>query len=134
MGYENNFYQQQRMSNSYPYQQGMISSGLKGRPVSSIDEARAAQIDFDGSLFIFPDIANKRIYTKQIGVDGSVILNMYESKPIPTMQIGNFITREEFEEAVNSIKQSINEKSMPVAEAAPPQEQIPQPPKPKYNF
>ena len=39
---------------------------LKGRPVSSIEEVRAASIDFDGSVFYFPDIANKRIYTKQI--------------------------------------------------------------------
>ncbi len=39
-------------------------TGLKGRPVSSIEEARAQSIDFDGSVFYFPDIANKRIYTK----------------------------------------------------------------------
>jgi hypothetical protein len=37
---------------------------LKGRPVTSIDEARAASIDFDGSVFYFPDVANKCIYTK----------------------------------------------------------------------
>ena len=43
---------------------------LKGRPVSSIDEARATSIDFDGSVFYFPDLANKCIYTKQINLDG----------------------------------------------------------------
>jgi hypothetical protein len=37
---------------------------LKGRLVSSIEEARATSIDFDGSIFYFPDLANKRIYTK----------------------------------------------------------------------
>ena len=98
MGYENNYYQQQPRLNSYPYQNSMVSSGLKGRPVSSIDEARAMQIDFDGSLFIFPDIANKRIYTKQIGMDGTAILNMYELKPIPSVpEEGDFITRAEFD-------------------------------------
>lgn len=104
MGYENNYYQQQPRLNSYPYQNSMVSAGLKGRPVSSIDEARAMQIDFDGSLFIFPDIANKRIYTKQIGMDGTAILNMYELKPIPSLANGDYITREEFENAVASIK------------------------------
>lgn len=104
MGYEN-FYNQPRMNNSYLYSQQPV--GLKGRPVSSIDEAKVAQIDFDGSLFIFPDIANKKIYTKQIGPDGSVILNMYESKPIPEISANNFITREEFNEVVETLRQAI---------------------------
>ena len=30
------------------------------RPVSSIDEVRACPIDFDGSVFYFADVANKR--------------------------------------------------------------------------
>jgi hypothetical protein len=38
--------------------------GLKGRPVASIEEAKASPIDFDGSIFFFPDVANKKIYTK----------------------------------------------------------------------
>lgn len=46
--------------------------GIKGRPVSSIEEARAISIDFDGSVFYFPDLANRRIYTKQINMDGTV--------------------------------------------------------------
>jgi len=37
---------------------------IKGRPVVSIDEARASQIDLDGSLYVFPDLGNKKIYTK----------------------------------------------------------------------
>ena len=124
MGYEN-FYQQ-RM-NSYPYpQQTMMSTGLKGRPVSSIEEARAMQIDFDGSLFIFPDIANKKIYTKQIGMDGSAILNMYELKDIPTFSTNDFITREEFEKAVTALKDALEKSKEP--QAAPPQE------KESFNF
>ena len=31
---------------------------IKGRPVASLEEARAAQIDFDGSLHVFTDIGN----------------------------------------------------------------------------
>ena len=57
--------------------------GLKGRPVSSLEEVRATGIDFDGSVFYFPDLANRRIYTKQINLDGTASLNMYELKEIP---------------------------------------------------
>ena len=39
----------------------MPQNFLKGRPVVSIEEARAAQIDLDGSLHIFTDIGNKKI-------------------------------------------------------------------------
>lgn len=84
-------------------------SGLKGRPVSSLDEARAANIDFDGSLFIFPDIGNKKIYTKQINLDGTAAMKVYtqveETSPAPA-----YVTREEFESFVNSLrKESANE-------------------------
>jgi hypothetical protein len=51
--------------------------------VSSLEEARATSIDFDGSIFYFPDIANKCIYTKQINIDGTANLQMYELKEIP---------------------------------------------------
>lgn len=93
-----------------PIAQG-VSPFLKGRLVSSIEEARAQTIDFDGSVFYFPDLANHRIYTKQINLDGTSTLNMYELKEIP-MQIPatnqDFITREEFEQALNPIKQILN--------------------------
>lgn len=76
-----NYYPQQYAGGNYmqpqPQQYNSVS-GLKGRPVSSIEEVRAAQIDFDGSLFIFPDIANHRIYTKKVCMDGSAELNAYE--------------------------------------------------------
>ena len=80
------------------------------RPVSSIEEVRAASIDFDGSVFYFSDLANKRIYTKQINLDGTALLNMYELKEVPiqdkieAIDISNFITRNEFEETMNQIK------------------------------
>lgn len=83
--------------------------GLKGRPVSSLEEVRAAQIDFDGSLFIFPDLAHNRIYTKQISMDGNASLNMYELTQIPSQQPidnNNFVTREEFNAAIDQIKQT----------------------------
>lgn len=84
--------------------------GLKGRPVSSLEEARAAAIDFDGSVFFFPDLANKRIYTKQINLDGTASMNMYEYKEVPTeaFNSSNFVTRQEFDETLNDIKGALN--------------------------
>ena len=58
--------------------------GFKVNPhfvlVSSIDEAKVANIDFDGSVFYFPDVANKKIYTKSMNMDGTVTINLYELK------------------------------------------------------
>lgn len=100
-----NYYpQQQPVQSSY---QRMTSTLLKGRPVASLEEARAMTIDFDGSVFYFPDLANKRIYTKQINVDGTASLNMYELKEIPVDQpinTSSFVTREEFESALAQLQ------------------------------
>lgn len=77
------------------------------RPVSSIEEVRAYPIDFDGSIFYFPDIANKKIYTKSINMDGTVAINLYELKALPTVdnnESTSYITREEFEVAINQLK------------------------------
>ena len=91
-------------------------NGLKGRLVSSLEEARATSIDFDGSIFYFPDLANKRIYTKQINMDGTATLNVYELKETPimnenpqmTQSMNNFITRDEFEQVIGQIQQKLS--------------------------
>lgn len=77
------------------------------RQVSSIEEVRAYPIDFDGSIFYFPDIANKKIYTKNINMDGTVAINLYELKEItPTDQAtsSSYITREEFDDTINQLR------------------------------
>lgn len=87
--------------------------GLKGRPVASIEEARAATIDFDGSIFFFPDLANKKIYTKQINMDGTMSLNVYDLNVAPTEETG-FVTKQEFENAMGRIKQVLAAVVQPV--------------------
>lgn len=109
------YFQQQSLSNMRPMQQMNYQSSplLKGRLVSSFEEAKAAGIDFDGSIFYFPDLANRRIYTKQINMDGTATLNMYELKEIPVanpvsaMETESFITREEFEQAINQLRMDL---------------------------
>ena len=70
-------YQTYQMQQVQPQQNQII----KGRPVSSYEEAKASMIDLDGSLFVFPDIANKRIYTKQIMLDGTADFRVYSLVP-----------------------------------------------------
>jgi hypothetical protein len=98
---------------------------LKGRPVASLDEVRATSIDFDGSIFYFPDLANRRIYTKQINIDGTATLNMYEFKELTNEikegvvlpSIDQFVTKDEFERVLAELRQSLVKQTAP----APPQ-------------
>ena len=107
-------------------------TGLKGRLVSSLEEARATPIDFDGSIFYFPDLANKRIYTKQINMDGTATLNMYELRDIPIMNenpqmpqsMNNFITRDEFEQVIGRIQQQLPKEMNTVQPNTPKKEEV----------
>ena len=107
-GQYNNMYNQNVMQS----QQQQNIQMLKGRPVSSYDEAKAAMIDLDGSMFVFTDIANKRIYTKQIMLDGSVELKVYtlqEQNIKEQKQDSNYVLQTDFEEAINILKNQILE-------------------------
>ena len=132
-GNNNSYYQPSRM-NTIPSmnQQQPQFVGLKGRPVSSLEEARAAAIDFDGSVFFFPDLANKRIYTKQINLDGTASMNMYEYKEVPTeaFNSSNFVTRQEFDETLNDIKGALNM----IAQQTQQQPKVEEQPKQQINF
>lgn len=104
----NSYYQPtQPLTATYQQPSRQQTIGLKGRPVSSIEEARASSVDFDGSVFYFPDLANKCIYTKQINIDGTATLLMYELKEIPVPSQPNFVTREEFENTIAKLKNSL---------------------------
>ena len=109
-----------------PYlRQAPPQTGLKGRPVSSLEEVRASSIDFDGSVFYFPDMANRRIYTKQINIDGTAALNVYElielkNEPkegivLPSME--KFVTKEELQQVLAQFRQSLDEKTAPTPAA-----------------
>lgn len=121
---QNNFtyYPQQQQAytraTQTPVQPTPVALGLKGRPVSSVEEARAMPIDFDGSIFYFPDLANKRIYTKQINMDGTSTILLYELKELPIeqpviMNTDNYITREEFENTIGQLKILLTQQEVP---------------------
>ena len=121
------YYPQQNQVTQQPTYQSPIfrqappQVGLKGRLVSSLEEARATSIDFDGSVFYFPDLANKRIYTKQINMDGTATLSMYELRDLPIEKeesvqfpsVDKFVTREEFERVLAQLSQKLSEPAAP---------------------
>lgn len=81
-----NPYQQRLMQleQQQPYQQAPQALGapqsvpmLKGRIVGSIEEARAAQVDLDGSTTYFACPGESKIYTKSIGMNGLPVFAVY---------------------------------------------------------
>ena len=107
------------MNYTYPQQQYIPQQNLgykqqwnmqqtpQVRPVSSVEEVRAYPIDFDGSVFYFPDVANKKIYTKSINMDGTVAINLYELKEMPAADqcmSSSYITRQEFNDVITQLK------------------------------
>ena len=71
--------------------------------MTSIEEVRATSVDFDGSVSYFPDLANNKIYTKQINMDGTAKILMYEPTEIPQPVMSNtndFVTHDEFNAAI----------------------------------
>ena len=106
MNYMYSNMQQQMVRPAYP-SSGLYSNRI--RPVSSLEEARASVIDFDGSVFYFPDAANKKIYTKQINLDGTSLLNMYVLQDIPTTpQPDTYVSKDEFQQTVSLLLGEIN--------------------------
>ena len=78
---------------------------LKCRPVSSKEQAQALQIDLDGSLWVFTDIGNEKIYTKQINNDGTATFKTYSfiKDQIPTTSVDNYVTKEEFNQVIQKL-------------------------------
>ena len=122
--------QQYKPIQYYPQQSWINNQIPQIRPVSSIEEVKASPIEFDGSIFYFPDIANKKIYTKFINMDGTATINLYEQRDLSnlitnTQQVDTsaFITRVEFENAIAQIKATYEEllkaKAEEVASATP---------------
>lgn len=83
---------------------------IKGRPVVSIEEARASQIDLDGSMYVFTDIGNKKIYTKQINLDGTATLNTYVLVEEDVAAAPEYVTKSEFNQALTQIQTMFNSK------------------------
>ena len=125
---QQNYYQPYGQTNyQYPrYPQAempQMPTIIKGRPVLSLDEARAAQIDFDGSVHVFTDIGNKKIYTKQFNPDGTATLKTYvlmeDELPNSFPSNNEYITRPEFEKTMAEIRDMVTAASYKASTPAP---------------
>lgn len=81
-----NYLQQQQQQMYQPTMQQPMTMALKGRIVTSMDEAKAAQVDLDGTSTYFPAPAEGKIYEKLIGMDGLPIFRVYQLQQDGGMQ------------------------------------------------
>ena len=71
----------------YPQQQMPVNNIVKGRVVTGIEEARAAQVELDGTPSYFPSLGEGKIYVKYIGMDGLPVFQTFiVEQPKPQMQ------------------------------------------------
>ena len=105
-----------------PQQTTSAAPILKGRPVSNEEEANAAMIDFDGSLFVFPDKAHGKIYTKQLGLDGNIIFLKYSlesggqpgnsqnstSSVVSSQDMSEYVKKDDLNQKLTEIHQRFN--------------------------
>ena len=79
---------------------------VKGRIVSSLEEVKASQVDFDGSITYFPCVAENCIYTKGIDLNGLPIIQKYVlEQPAPPPQ---YVTMEMLEQRLSELKGAMN--------------------------
>ena len=93
---------------TYMMPQSVQPAMIKGRPVSSLEEARVAQIDLDGSIFVFPDLGNKKIYTKRINADGTACLQSYSLDLQPETEESIYATKSDVEQLKATLDEIIN--------------------------
>ena len=90
---------------AYMMPQATAPAFIKGRPVSSFEEARVAQIDLDGSIFMFPDLGNKKIYTKRINADGTATINTYVLDVEPNEELPKYATAKEVQDLRDTLEE-----------------------------
>ena len=91
----------------YPQQQVQmpVNNIVKGRVVTGIEEARAAQVDLDGTPSYFPSLGEGKIYVKYIGMDGLPVFQSFiVEQPKPQMQ---GISLESLAQRVQNIENAI---------------------------
>ena len=122
MGYPNGYQQQyfnipQTQNRLQELERGLNGQvprpSFKAVPVTSFDEARAAMVDFDGSLNLFVDVQNNQIYTKQLNLNGLAELKVYrlvEDAPNQSTQVA-YVTKEDYDillEEVTDLKDRLD--------------------------
>lgn len=110
----NQFYnnRMREVSNPYPYYQQQQPQQVS-RPVTSIEEARAAIIDNPINTYIFTNFANNEIYSKYILNDGTARLDTYVKVNQPQQTV---ITSHKDNTDIDLLKSQIKDMEMKVIE------------------
>ena len=77
---------------------------LKGRIVASIEEAKASQVDFDGSTTYFACPAEQKIYAKSIGLNGLPTFLTYKLDAEPKEEIN-----QDFGDRLSTLEKKVKE-------------------------
>lgn len=109
---------------SQPQQQGNQGLSPVSRLVSNREEAVAAQIPFDGSINVFPDMANNRIYVKRWNMNTGAS-DFGEFAPVipasnEPQKTAAFVSLEDFhslQETVETLQEEINRLKKPAGKA-----------------
>lgn len=83
--------------------------GLKGRVVASIEEARASQVDFDGSATYFVCPGEQKIYAKSIGLNGLPVFLTYELSANQNEKNEEKIQKNDFDKRLLALEAKVKE-------------------------
>lgn len=102
-------------------QQPQTPTAIKCRPVTGPEEARAFSIDYDGSINVFMDISNGKIYTKQLGADGLSIFNTYalQKEVIPPAPVDVAALQAKVESLEQKLERMMLNVQFPASDATP---------------
>ena len=105
--YNNQFYNQPMMQPRYtqPIEPQPIipkPMGLNGKVVDSIDTVKGMDINLDGSISYFPLADGTKIITKQLNMDGSSKMVVYEQVKENIKEV-KYITSDELDKAIKKI-------------------------------
>lgn len=115
-GYQQSFQQYQQpysqMQNNQIMQQN--NEIIKGRAVTSIDEAKSIPYEMDGSIKVFTDFTHGKIYTNQMNLtDGSLIFKEYSliqpqnSNPQQSVEV-EYVSKSDYDKVVSKLKEFEN--------------------------
>ena len=82
---------------------------LKGRVVGSIEEAKAAQVDLDGSVTYFASPGEGKIYAKSIGMNGLPIFNVYALCDERTTKTEQNVSINDFASRLSAVEEKVKE-------------------------
>lgn len=85
-------------------QQAPQSTGNTVVPVASLEEVKAMQVDWTGNPNYYVDNVNKKIYVKQLGLNGVPTITQYVAQELEESEV-KYATREE----VDNLKKIIED-------------------------